>query len=129
MSCGVGRRRGLDLMWLWLWCRPAAVVPTRTLAWELPYATGEALKRQKKKKIVGQMLSVWQSSRGQHALSGSLTVGRQLIPFSTEQFHTCSVRRAGLGSGDTEKGVQVKGQRHGLKLEISAAQSWGWEAT
>ena len=27
MSCGIGRRCGLDLVWLWLWCRPAAVVP------------------------------------------------------------------------------------------------------
>ena len=27
-----------------LWCRLAAVAPIRTLAWELPYATGAALK-------------------------------------------------------------------------------------
>ena len=34
-----------------LWYRPAAaVVPTRPLAWEPPYAVGVALKRQKKKK-------------------------------------------------------------------------------
>ena len=31
-------------MVLWLWCRPAAVAPIRPLAWELPYATGAALK-------------------------------------------------------------------------------------
>ena len=31
-----------------LWCRPAAVAPIRPLAWELPYAMGAALKRQKK---------------------------------------------------------------------------------
>ena len=29
---------------LWVWCRPAAVAPIQTLAWELPYALGEALK-------------------------------------------------------------------------------------
>ena len=34
---------------LWLWCRPAAVAPIGPLAWELPYATGVTLKRQKKK--------------------------------------------------------------------------------
>ena len=39
----------------WLWCRPAAVAPIRSLAWEPPYAVGAALKktkdkRQKKKK-------------------------------------------------------------------------------
>ena len=26
MSCGVGRRRGSDLEWLWLWRRPAGVI-------------------------------------------------------------------------------------------------------
>ena len=39
-----------DPMLLWLWCRPAAEAPIRPLAWEPPYATGVALKRQKKKK-------------------------------------------------------------------------------
>ena len=42
MSCGVGCRYGLDLVLLWLWYRPAAIV--------LNYAMGVALKRQKKKK-------------------------------------------------------------------------------
>ena len=50
MSCGVGRRHGLDLMLLWLWCRPEATAPIQPLAWEPPYATGAALKRQKTKK-------------------------------------------------------------------------------
>ena len=50
MSCGVGHRLGSDLILLWLWCRPAAVAPIRPLAWEPPYATTAALKRQKKKK-------------------------------------------------------------------------------
>ena len=45
VSCGVGRRRGLDPTLLWLWYRPAATVPIRSLAWEPPYATGAALKR------------------------------------------------------------------------------------
>ena len=48
MSCGVGRRRGLDLSWLWLWYRLAAVALIRPLAWELPYAEAEALKIKKK---------------------------------------------------------------------------------
>ena len=50
MSCGVGRRRGLDLMLLWFWRRPVATAPVGPLAWEPPYAVGAALKRQKKKK-------------------------------------------------------------------------------
>ena len=49
MSCGVGRRWGLDPMWLWLWlwlwCRPAATAPIQPLAWELPYAEGVGLKK------------------------------------------------------------------------------------
>ena len=35
-----------------LWCRPAAATPIRPLAWETPYATGAALKRQKPKIII-----------------------------------------------------------------------------
>ena len=50
MSCGVGRRCGLDPVLVWLWCRLAATAPVRPLAWEPPCATGTALKRQKKKK-------------------------------------------------------------------------------
>ena len=34
---------------LWLWHRPAATAPIRLLAWELPYAAGVPLKRQKTK--------------------------------------------------------------------------------
>ena len=44
VSCGVGRRCGLDRMLLWLWHRPAAVALIQSLAWELPYAAGVALK-------------------------------------------------------------------------------------
>ena len=50
MSCGVGHRCSLDLVLLWLWCRPAARAPIYPLAWEPPYATGVALKWQKDKK-------------------------------------------------------------------------------
>ena len=46
----MGRRLGLDLMLLWLWCRSSAVAPIRFLAWEPPNAAGVALKRQKTKK-------------------------------------------------------------------------------
>ena len=49
MSCGVGRRCGLDPTLLWLWYRPAAIAPIQPLAWELQYAKGAAIKRQKKK--------------------------------------------------------------------------------
>ena len=45
MSCGVGERRDLDPMLLWLWHRLAAGALTGPLAWELPYAMGVALKK------------------------------------------------------------------------------------
>ena len=50
MSCGVDHRCGWDLMLLWLWHRPASTASIRSLAWEPPHDTGEALKRQKTKK-------------------------------------------------------------------------------
>ena len=50
MSCGGSHRRDLDLELLWLWCRLAAVALIQSLAGEIQYATGAALKTQKKKK-------------------------------------------------------------------------------
>ena len=50
MSCGVGCRCGLDLLLLWLCCRPTATALIWPLAWEPPYAAGVGLKRQKFKK-------------------------------------------------------------------------------
>ena len=44
MGCGVGHRCGSDLVLLWLWPRPAAAASIQPLVWELPYATGMALK-------------------------------------------------------------------------------------
>ena len=52
MSCGVGRRHGLDPTLLWLWCRPVATAPIQTLAWEPPYAMGVTLKRPKNVKDI-----------------------------------------------------------------------------
>ena len=39
---------------LWLWCRLAAAALIHPLAWEIPYAVGAALKRQKKKNLIGR---------------------------------------------------------------------------
>ena len=49
MSCSVGCKRSPDLVWLWLWCRPAAVAPAGPGDWEPPYATGVALKIKRRK--------------------------------------------------------------------------------
>ena len=49
MSCGVGRRCGLDPTLLCLRSRLTATAPIRPLAWEPPYAEGVALEKTKKK--------------------------------------------------------------------------------
>ena len=48
MSCGVGHRRGLFGSCVAVAvCRPAAIAQIQPLAWELPYAVGMALKKNK----------------------------------------------------------------------------------
>ena len=47
MSFRVGHRCSSDPALLWLWRRLVATAPILPLAWEPPYATGVALKRQK----------------------------------------------------------------------------------
>ena len=49
MSCSVGHKCGSDPAFLWLQPLPAGTAPIQPLAWELLYAAGAALKRQKKK--------------------------------------------------------------------------------
>lgn len=51
VSCGVGRRRGQDLVWLWLGHRPAAAAPIQQpLAWEPPVCRRSGPKKKKEKK-------------------------------------------------------------------------------
>ena len=50
VSCGVGRRCGLNLSLLWLQCKSTAIALIRSLAWDLPYATPAALNKNKKSK-------------------------------------------------------------------------------
>ena len=48
MSCGVGRRPGLDPELLWLWHRLVATALIQPLAWEPPYVSSAAPKKDKK---------------------------------------------------------------------------------
>ena len=57
MSCGVGRRRGLDPALLWLWRRLVATAPIRPLGWEPPYAAGAAQEIAKKKDLEKKLMS------------------------------------------------------------------------
>ena len=54
MNRGIGHRRGLDPLVLWLWCRLAAAALIQPPAWERPYATGVALEKRKKEKKKAQ---------------------------------------------------------------------------
>ena len=59
MNCGVDCRHSLDVAMLWLWHRLAGAAPIRPLAWELPYVTGVALKKNnniKRPEKIGQRL-------------------------------------------------------------------------
>ena len=60
MSCGVGRRHGLDPALLWLWRRLAATAPVQPLAWEPPYAARAAqeMTKRPKKKEVGKLVVI-----------------------------------------------------------------------
>ena len=71
MSCGVGGRRGSDPELLWLWRRPAAPAPVRSLAWEPPYASDTALENIKKK--VENLAQLW--SEGGATMGGRKVQG------------------------------------------------------
>ena len=78
MSYGVGCRRSWDPALLWLWCRPGATALIRPLAWEPPYATGVALKRQDQRycEFCASDLAIVESSeeitrRHQHPAQGA----------------------------------------------------------
>ena len=74
MSCGIGRRRGSDLVLLWLWHRPAATAPVQPLAWEPPYAVGMALENTKNKiKVRTSELPLWRNGIDQQWLGSAGT--------------------------------------------------------
>ena len=64
----------VTLLWLWLWCRLAAVAPVGPLGWEPPYAAGAVLekteKRKKKKKELVYRSSVRFQAQSLALLSG-----------------------------------------------------------
>ena len=63
MSCGVIRRCSSDLALLSLWCRLAAAALIQPLAWEPPYATDVALKKERTITVTAVRLDLWQNER------------------------------------------------------------------
>ena len=85
MSCGVGHRQGSDLKLLWLWRRPVATAPIRLLAWEPPYASGAALEKEKKKKLMRMSLPKINEIGRNHALLLTLSnIDMLLLKLSAE---------------------------------------------
>ena len=85
MSCGVGRRHGSDLVWLWLWCRLAAPALIRPLAWELPSAAGGTLKKN--------------NNNNMGMASATLIVLLGMLRRAVGHFHLLSLRRSAQGQG------------------------------
>ena len=79
MRCGVLRRHGLDPKLLWLWCRPSAAALIQSLAWELPYAKGLALKKKRKKRLelcTGRLSENGLSVQGNNSLQTRFPLSR-----------------------------------------------------
>ena len=58
MSFSVGHSTS-DPASLWLRCGLAAVTAIQPLAWKLPCATGAALKKKEKEKVVEEVAHMW----------------------------------------------------------------------
>ena len=88
MSCGVGHRRDTDPELLWFWCRPAAIAPIRSLAWEPPYAAGVALKKKKKRKKKKMLWAIPSVISGRQYRPALVTpLERRRKPLSTSSPH------------------------------------------
>ena len=81
MSCGVGHKHSSDPKLLWLWLRPTAIALIGPLAWEPPYTTGAALKRQKKKSMINTYIVFLRPKAGE-----SLESLEKALSFSLEIF-------------------------------------------
>ena len=97
-----------QIWFLWLWCRPAVMAPIWTLAWELPYATCVALKRQKEKKKRTYLCTRFQyhlyswSSNLSHPISKAFATDLVFLldwMFQESNDLKCTVHREFLASG------------------------------
>ena len=75
--------------WLWLWCRPAAAAPVRPLAWEPPYAVGEALKSQKTHTHTNISMKQSQTCTHEGFFWATHTPKKKLCPYGGQVFRSC----------------------------------------
>ena len=76
MSCGVDCRHGLDLVLLWLWHKLAGAALIQSIAWELLYAMGVALKKKKK-----GLNRFWSNEEPKSFGKIDLVIGKLLLSF------------------------------------------------
>ena len=100
MSCSVGQRCSLDLVFLWLWCRLAAVAPIRALAWQLPCAAGAALKKQRRKKEI-EFLIVYINATACNACKRTKSLKQSIICHSQFSLSSSQTSFPLVGSKNT----------------------------
>ena len=150
VSCAVGCRRGLDLvfLWLWFWRRLVATASIGSLAWEPPHASGVALEKDKKEKKKRVWVSnggedgqrVWERSAGTWARlaqvwaghrEGELTMASELMAGQLSRHRKCLVW-AKLGDRASRRGwlwirsVQVPRGHESRKMEKSPGEEMWW---
>ena len=131
MSCGVGCRRGSNLVLLWLRCRPAAPALTGILAWELPSATGVALKKKKRKKRVTQCIDELRSLAGRGLCKRMKAwennkKDRQRLCSTGEQRNGGTVRKASRNVLDRSVTGRTQQGRNGRCRSRSLGRGAGW---
>ena len=97
VSCGVGHRRGSDLVWLWLWRRLEAVALIQPLAWEPPSGCGPKNKKAKKRKERKIILLLYQDHTRPCTKSLQASSGPHPTPCQGKTLSPCS--RGGWGWG------------------------------
>ena len=73
-----------DLVFLWLWRRPAAIAPVWPLTWEPPYAVGAALNKRKRKRKK-KLRKLWEF-KNKLMKEGKRKLKRQKVVLETELF-------------------------------------------
>ena len=107
MSCSVGCRCGLDLVWLGLglWQRPAAAAQSPPLAWELAYATCSRKKAKIHVKLDTRVPSVWRT------LVSSMAVFI-CCWFRNEWMFSCFSGPVGVGLNELKRKLLISDTQH-----------------